>query len=57
MLPFRMVFFNNVFLFLFRMNLQYFSPLTILVIFNEIFRNKMLVLVLLSIIKDSLDDI
>ena len=57
MLPFRMIFFNNVFLFLFRMNLQYFSPLTILVIFNEIFRNKMLVLVLLSIIKDSLDDI
>ena len=45
MLPFRMILFHNIFLFIFCMNLQYFSPLTI-------FCNKMFALLSSSIIKD-----
>ena len=58
MLYFRMIFFINCFdLFLFLMNLQYSSPLLqdLFAIFNEIFHNKLFVLVLLNIIPDFLD--
>ena len=56
-LPFRMVFFHNVFCFLLFMNLQYLVPSCkiYLQFLMKMFRNKLFTCVLFSIIHDSLD--